>query len=58
MKTSKKAKPTTEVAAYKLPVDLVRVVRMEAAVRGVWPARVVAERLRESYQAKPAVQSA
>ncbi len=43
----------TEQANFRLPSDLVRKVRIEAADRRVYPAEVMAERLRESYRLRP-----
>lgn len=48
-----KTKTETEIAAYKLSPELVRTIRIEAAQCGVWPAKVVEERMRESFERRP-----
>ena len=53
MANKAKQAETTEQVAYKLPRRLIRLVRREAADLGTYPARVVAERLSDSYRAKP-----
>jgi len=40
-------------ANFRLPAELVRKVRLEAADRRVYPSQVIAERLAESYGRKP-----
>lgn len=48
-----KTRGPAKQAAYLLPLDLIRRVKDEAHAEDVWPAHVVAERLRHSFAVSP-----
>lgn len=54
---TKRPKSQTEPVGYKLPTELVQLVRKEAFQRRTWPARVVEERLRRSFEERPVVEN-
>jgi len=43
----------TDQANFRLPKDLIRKVRLEAADLQVYPNEIVEKRLRESYEQRP-----
>lgn len=54
METATKPKRgKTPQANFRLPTEIVRKIRLEAADRQMYPAQVMTERLRESYERRP-----
>jgi hypothetical protein len=45
--------PEKQIQGYKLPLDLIRRVKEEAASEDLWPAHVVERRLRHSFAVSP-----